>query len=130
MAMPEPTGGPVSSPELEPLAAGAFVPDAAVIERLANAFFQGLTGGAPVSSPAVPASAPWSAPGTGSVPVQPPLGQPEPPTSGIPSSIPYRLFGGASASSASPFAFVQSRAGARDEPNGERGAARRSAAGG
>jgi hypothetical protein len=89
-----------------------------VIECLANAFFQGVTGGAPVSSPAVPASppAPWSVPGTASVPVQPPLGQPEPPTSGVPSSIPYRLFGGASAGSGSPFAFVQSRAAPRVDP--------------
>ena len=98
---------------------GAFIPDAAAIERLANAFFQGLTGGAQIGSPVIPASppAPWSAPAQPSapayasaVPVQPPFGSPDIPTNGVPSSVPYRSFGGASAGSASPFAFVQSRA--------------------
>ena len=119
MATPEQTGEAVSPPEGEPLlAAGAFIPDAAVIERLANAFFQGLSSGAPIRSPAGPASAstPWSAPGqssapapAGVIPAQPPFVQPEVPTNGVPSSVPYRSYG-ASAGSASPSAFVQSRA--------------------
>jgi cysteine desulfurase / selenocysteine lyase len=112
MATPEQTGEAVSLPEDEPLAAGSFIPDAAVIERLANSFFQGLTGGAPINSPAVPVSppTPWPAPLTASViPAQPPVAQPEVPTDGVPSSVPHPSFG-ASAGSASPFAFVQSRA--------------------
>jgi cysteine desulfurase / selenocysteine lyase len=113
------TGSPVSPTEAEPIAAGAFIPDVATIERLANTFFQGLTGGAPAAPPAVPASppAPWSAPTqpgapvtAGVVPVQPLLGAPDFPTDGLPSSVPARSFGGASAGSASPFAFTQSRA--------------------
>src|SRR5208282_3756579 len=113
------TGSPVSPTGAEPIAAGAFVPDVATIERLANAFFHGLTGGAAAAPPAVPASppAPWSAPAqpgvpaTASVvPVQPPFGVPDIPTDGLPSSVPGRSFGGASAGSASPFAFPQSRA--------------------
>ena len=58
------TGSPVSPTEAEPVAAGDFVPDVRAIERLANAFFQGLSGGAPAAPPALPASAPapWSAP--------------------------------------------------------------------
>src|SRR5208337_3172270 len=113
------TGSPVSPTEAEPIAAGAFVPDVATIERLANAFFQGLTGGAPAASPAVPASppAPWTAPAPPTaataaavVPIQPPFGAPDIPTNGVPSSVPLRSFGGASAGSASPFAFAQSRA--------------------
>ena len=113
MATPEQTGEALSPPEGGPvLAAGAFIPDAAVIERLANAFFQGLSSGAPISSPAGPASAstPWSAPApAGVIPAQPPFVQPEVPTNGVPSSVPYRSYG-ASAGSASPSAFVQSRA--------------------
>ncbi len=110
------TGSPTDA---EPIAAGAFVPDVATIERLANAFFQGLTGGGPAAPPAIPASppAPWSAPAqpgapvTASVvPVQPLFGAPDIPTDGLPSSVPGRSFGGASAGSASPFAFPQSRA--------------------
>ena len=64
MATIDLTGAPVSPTDAEPVAAGAFIPDVATIERLANAFFQGLTGGAPAAPPAVPASppAPWSAP--------------------------------------------------------------------
>ena len=63
------------------------------IERLANAFFQGLSSGAPISSPAGPASAstPWSAPApAGVIPAQPPFVQPEVPTNGVPSSVPYQ----------------------------------------
>src|SRR5271165_722366 len=99
--------------------AGAFIPDAGAIERLANAFFHGLPGVAPTGSPTLPASppAPWSAPAqpsaptyAGAVPIQPPFGAPDIPTNGIPSSVPFRSFGGASAGSASPFAFPQSRA--------------------
>jgi cysteine desulfurase/selenocysteine lyase len=118
MATPEQTAA-VSPPEREPLAAGAFVPDASAIERLANAFFQGVTGGAPVSSPAAgPASPPasWPAPAQPSaplpasvIPAQPPFVQPDVPTNGVPSSVPHRSLG-ASAGSASPFAFAQSRA--------------------
>ena len=113
------TGAPIPPPEVESGVTGAFIPDAAAIERLANAFFQGLTGGAQIGSPVIPASppAPWSAPAQPSapayasaVPVQPPFGSPDIPTNGVPSSVPYRSYGGASAGSASPFAFVQSRA--------------------
>jgi cysteine desulfurase/selenocysteine lyase len=98
--------------------AGAFIPDPGAIERLANAFFKGLTSGAPLGTPAIPASppAPWSTPAPPSasvaasaIPVQPPFGAPDVPTNGLPSSVPFRSFGGASAGSASPFAFPQSR---------------------
>jgi cysteine desulfurase / selenocysteine lyase len=118
MPTPDLTGVPVSAPKVEPGAAGSFIPDASAIERLANAFFQGITGGAHVGTPAVPASppAPWSAPAQPSapayataVPAQPPFGAPDIPTNGVPSSVPLRSFGGASAGSASPFAFAQSR---------------------
>jgi cysteine desulfurase/selenocysteine lyase len=100
-------------------APGAFVPDAGAIERLANAFFKGLSNGAPLGPPAIPASppAPWSAPAppstsvaSSAIPVQPPFGAPDLPTNGLPSSVPFRSFGGASAGSASPFAFPQSPA--------------------
>ena len=119
MPTPDLTGAPVSAPEVEPVVAGAFIPDAGAIERLANALFKGVAGGAPMSAPALPAPppAPWSAPAQPSapayateVPVQPPFGAPDIPTNGIPSSVPFRSFGGASAGSASPFAFAQSRA--------------------
>src|SRR5208282_861272 len=119
MSTPDLAGSPVSPAEAEPVAAGAFVPDVAEIQRLANAFFQGLTGGAPAAPPAVPASppAPWSAPAQPGapvtavgVPIQPPFGALDIPTDGLPSSVPGRSFGGASAGSASPFAFAQSRA--------------------
>src|SRR5271166_495461 len=119
---------PMSTPEvgdaLEPAdvggsaPAGAFIPDAGAIERLANAFFKGMTSGAPLGTPAIPASppAPWSTPAPPSasvaasaIPVQPPFGAPDVPTNGLPSSVPFRSFGGASAGSASPFAFPQSR---------------------
>jgi cysteine desulfurase / selenocysteine lyase len=105
-------------PEGEPVAAGAFVPDVGAIERLANAFFQGLPSGAPVSSSTGPASplTPWPAPLQPSAPVpasviptQPPFVHPDVPTNDVPASVPYRSFG-ASAGSASPFAFAQSRA--------------------
>ena len=119
MATTDLTGAPVSPAELEPVAVGAFVPDAETIERLANAFFRGLSSGAPLAPPAIPASpaAPWSTPAQPATttvaavaPVQPPFGQPDLPTNGVPSSVPYRSFGGASAGSASPFALAQSRA--------------------
>jgi len=109
---PEPADGGGAAP-------GAFVPDAGAIERLANAFFKGLTHGAPLGAPVLPASppAPWSTPAPPStsvaasaIPVQPPFGAPDIPTNGLPSSVPFRSFGGASAGSASPFAFPQSRA--------------------
>ena len=44
------TGSPVSPADAEPAAAGAFVPDVAEIQRLANAFFHGLSGGAPLGA--------------------------------------------------------------------------------
>jgi hypothetical protein len=118
MATPESTGEPVSPPKGEPLAAGAFIPDASVIERLANAFFQCLPSSAPIGSPAGPASpsTPWAAPAQPSalvtasvIPAQPPFVQPDVPTNGVPSSVPYRSFG-ASAGSDSPLAFPLSRA--------------------
>jgi cysteine desulfurase / selenocysteine lyase len=119
MATPDLAGASASPLEAEPVAAGAFIPDAGAIQRLANALFLGITGGAPAGSPAVPASppAPWSAPTQPSAPIaatlipfQPPFGAPDIPTNGVPSSVPLRSFGGASAGSASPFAFAQSRA--------------------
>ena len=119
MTTPDLTGAPVSPTEAEAVAAGAFIPDVGAIERLANAFFLGMTGGAPAGAPAVPDSppAPWSTPAQpgapaagGIVPVQPPFGAPDMPTNGVPSSVPLRSFAGASAGSASPFAFAQSRA--------------------
>ena len=118
MATTDLTGASQSAADAEPAAAGAFLPDAGAIERLANALFQSVTGGAPMGAPAVPASppAPWSAPPQPSapvyasaIPVQPPFGAPDIPTGGVPSSVPLRSFGGASAGSASPFAFAQSR---------------------
>jgi hypothetical protein len=54
----DPTGSPVSPTDAEAVAAGAFMPDLGTIERLANAFLQELTGGAPAAPPAVPASPP------------------------------------------------------------------------
>ncbi|RBP09846.1 cysteine desulfurase/selenocysteine lyase [Roseiarcus fermentans] len=117
MTTPDLTGSPVSATETGPAAAGAFLPDVATIERLANAFFQDLSGGAPAAPPAIPASppAPWSAPAPTSTavaaaaPIQPPMGAVEP-AANVPSSVPARSFGGASAGSASPFALPQSRA--------------------
>jgi cysteine desulfurase/selenocysteine lyase len=90
---------------------GSFLPDVAIIERLANAIFKGVTGGAPIGQPAIPTSAPapWSPPSppTASaigqvVPVQPPFGVIDPPASSLPASAPARSFGGASAGSAAP----------------------------
>jgi cysteine desulfurase/selenocysteine lyase len=110
---------PHSAQDIDGVPLGTFIPDPAALERLANAFFAGVTGGAPGGSPAVPASppAPWSAPAQPStplaaaaIPVPLPLGAPDAPTDGAPSSLPLRSFGGASAGSASPFAFAQSRA--------------------
>jgi cysteine desulfurase / selenocysteine lyase len=118
MATPELTREPASQSGGEPVAAGAFVPDTAAIERLANAFFQGLPSGAPISPSTGPASpfTPWTAPaqpsapvGASVIPAQPPFVQPDVPANGVPSSVPYRSFG-ASPGSASPFAFAQSRA--------------------
>jgi cysteine desulfurase/selenocysteine lyase len=118
MATTDLTGATQSAADAEPAAAGVFLPDAGAIERLANALFQSVTGGAPITAPAVPASppAPWSAPSrpsapvyAGALPLQPAFGVPDLPTSGVPSSVPLRSFGGASAGSASPFAFAQSR---------------------
>jgi cysteine desulfurase/selenocysteine lyase len=98
-------------------AAGAFLPDADAIARLANAFFKGVSGGAPLAPPAAAASAPapWT-PATPStsvlaqaVPVQPPFGAPDP-LAAVPASVPLRSFGGASAGSAAPHAALASRA--------------------
>jgi cysteine desulfurase / selenocysteine lyase len=117
MATPKQTTARVSPPEGDPAPAGAFIPDTAAIERLANAFFQGLPS-PPINSPSGPASplTPWSASAQPSapmpasvIPAQPPFAQPDVPTNGVPSSVPYRSLG-ASAGSASPFAFAQSRA--------------------
>jgi cysteine desulfurase/selenocysteine lyase len=97
---------------------GSFPPDVAIIERLANAIFKGVTGGAPIGQPAIPTSAPapWSPPSppTASaigqvVPVQPPFGVVDPPVSSLPASAPARSFGGASAGSASPASALASR---------------------
>jgi cysteine desulfurase / selenocysteine lyase len=111
MATPELSGESVPPPEGEP-AAGAFVPDVGAIERLANAFFQGRASGASIDSPAIPPSplpAQPSAPLPASViPAQPPFPRPDVPRNDVPSSLPYRSFG-ASAGSASPLAFAQSR---------------------
>jgi len=90
---------------------GSFLPDVAIIERLANAIFKGVTGGAPIGQPAIPTSAPapWSPPSPPTagtigqvVPVQPPFGVVDPPASSLPASAPARSFGGASAGSAAP----------------------------
>ena len=97
--------------------AGAFAPDVAAIERLANLFFKGVSGGAPLTPPAVPASAPapWTPPTPSTpvlaqaVPVQPPFGAPDPIAS-VPASVPLRSFGGASAGSADPASTLASRA--------------------
>src|SRR5271154_6272506 len=103
MPTPDPTGAPVSAPEVEPVLAGAFIPDAGAIELLANAFLRGLPGGVATGPPALPPSppAPWSAPAQPSaptyasaLPVQPTFGAPDIPTNGVPSSVPFRSFGG------------------------------------
>jgi cysteine desulfurase / selenocysteine lyase len=97
--------------------AGPFVPDAAAIERLANALFKGFSGGAPIATPAMPTSAPapW-APASPSIPtvaqaipIQPPFGAPDPIATSLPASAPVRSFGGASAGSAAPQAALASR---------------------
>ena len=108
----------MATPE-EPAALAAFLPDASAIERLANAFFKGVSGGAPLATPAVPASAPapWTPPAPSTavlaqaVPVQPPFGAPDPIAS-VPASVPLRSFGGASAGSADPASTLASRAAA------------------
>jgi len=98
---------------------GAFLPDVGSIERLANAFFKGVSGGAPLAPPATPTSlpAPWSppspplAPIVGQfAPVQPPFGVVDPLASSLPASVPARSFGGASAGSAAPASALASRA--------------------
>src|SRR5579871_1935785 len=75
-------GGRSSPVEAELAIAGAFIPDAGAIERLAHAFFLGLTDGARASSPAAAAALaePWSAPAqpaaqtvAGVNPIQPPF---------------------------------------------------------
>jgi len=99
---------------------GSFLPDVAIIERLANAIFKGVTGGAPLGQPAIPTSAPapWSPPSppTASaigqvVPVQPPFGVIDPPVSSLPASAPARSFGGASAGSTAPASALAGRVG-------------------
>jgi cysteine desulfurase/selenocysteine lyase len=113
-----PTSEPDAGASADPLALGAFLPDVATIERLANAFFKGVNGGAPPVSPVVPTSAPapWSppsAPGAPvvgqAIPVQPPFGMPDPPASSAPASAPVRSFGGASAGSAALASALASR---------------------
>jgi cysteine desulfurase/selenocysteine lyase len=108
----------MATPEDIAPSSGAFLPDAAAIERLANALFKGVSGGAPPAPPAIPASAPapW-APAAPSiptvaqfVPVQPPFGAPDPLATSLPASAPARSFGGASAGSAAPQAALASRA--------------------
>src|SRR5208283_51260 len=100
MTTPDLTGSPVSLVDAEPVAAGAFVPDVAEIQRLANAFFQGLSGGSPATPLAAPASppAPWTAPPPPSTavaaeatPVQPSFGAVDVPAN-VPSSVPLRSF--------------------------------------
>ncbi len=97
---------------------GSFLPDAGAIERLANAFFKGVSGGAPLGAPATPTSAPapWTPPAPSTpalaqaVPVQPPFGAPDPLATSLPATAPLRSFGGASAGSAVPGAALASRA--------------------
>ena len=97
----------------------AFLPDVATIERLANAFFKGVNGGAPPAPPAIAAirsramvAAFAAARGAiaQDVPVQPPFGFPDPPASSAPASAPLRSFGGASAGSAAPLRDAGARA--------------------
>jgi hypothetical protein len=71
MPTPDLTGAPVSAPEVGPVVADAFIPDAGVIERLANAFFKGVNGGAPMGAPALPASPPAPCLRLLSLPLQP-----------------------------------------------------------
>jgi cysteine desulfurase/selenocysteine lyase len=113
-----PTPDPDAAGAPDPQALGAFLPDVTTIERLANAFFKGVNGGAPPASPVDPTSAPapWSppaAPGAPvvgqAIPVQPPFGMPDPPASSAPASAPVRSFGGASAGSAAPASALASR---------------------
>ncbi len=98
--------------------AGSFLPDAGAIERLANALFEGVTGGAPLAPPAIPASAPapWTPPAPPAAavfgqaaPFAPPFGAVDPQAHSVPSSVPLRSFGGASAGSASPFSTAGGR---------------------
>ena len=98
--------------------AGSFLPDAGAIERLANALFRGVTGGAPLAPPAIPASAPapWTPPAPPAAavfgqaaPFAPPFGAVDPQAHSVPSSVPLRSFGGASAGSASPFSTAGGR---------------------
>jgi len=96
----------------------AFAPDAGAIQRLANALFRGVTGGAPLTPPAIPASAPapWSPPAppptaayAQGVPSAPPFGLVDPPAHSVPSSVPLHSFGGASAGSVSPLSTATGR---------------------
>ena len=90
--------------------AGAFLPDAAAIERLANAFFKGVSGGAPLAPPAAPASAPGALGAAGAVHAgagasrsgSAAVRRARSPATSVPASVPLRSFGGASAGSASP----------------------------
>ncbi|MGA2488085.1 MAG: hypothetical protein ABSF49_19180, partial [Roseiarcus sp.] len=108
MPTPETDGAGLAGAADPQAPGGSFLPDVAIIERLANAIFKGVTGGAPIGHPAIPTSAPapWSPPSppTASaigqvVPVQPPFGVIDPPLSSLPASAPARSFGGASAGS-------------------------------
>ena len=120
----------------DPQATRGSLPDAAIIERLANAVFKGVTGGAPIGQPAIPTSAPapWSPPSPPTanaigqvVPVQPPFGVIDPPASSLPASAPARSFGGASAGSAAPASGAgRARRTARRRADAGDAAARRS----
>jgi len=99
-------------------ARGTGLLDVGILEQMANAFFKGMSGGAPPSVPAVPSSAPapWSPPAppaaaqTGSaIPFQPPFGNPDVSPTSAPASSPARSLSGASAGSASPLSFNRSR---------------------
>jgi hypothetical protein len=103
MPTADPSDASHSGQDIDGVPLGTFIPDPAALERLANAFFSGVTGGAAAGSTAVPASppAPWSAPAQPSaslaaavIPGPLPLGAPDAPTDGVPSSLPLRSFGG------------------------------------
>jgi hypothetical protein len=103
MPTADPSDASHSGQDIDGVPLGTFIPDPAALERLANAFFSGVTGGAAAGSTAVPASppAPWSAPAQSSaslaaavIPGPLPLGAPDAPTDGVPSSLPLRSFGG------------------------------------
>jgi len=110
----------MDTPETAAPPAGTFLPDIQAIEGLANAFFKGVSGGAPLAPPAAqaPSPAPWTPPAPSTpvlaqaVPFQPPFGAPDPLATSLPASVPLRSFGGASAGSAAPQAALASRAAA------------------